>query len=98
MWRGPFRLSTRRALRDAGRYRAGSGGAIGFRGKDMNTVTRTFALGWLLVAIPALASAQMVEKVDKRVLTLSGARTIAAAAEAEATRLKTTGAIAIVDD
>jgi glc operon protein GlcG len=43
-------------------------------------------------------SAQMVEKMDKRVLTLAGARTIAAAAEAEARRLNTTGAIAVVDD
>lgn len=44
------------------------------------------------------ASAQMIEKVDKRVLTLAGARAIAAAAESEAHRLNTTGAIAVVDD
>ena len=53
-----------------------------------------------LFAVPAVASAQsaMVEKVEKRVLTLAGARTVVAAAEAEARRLNTTGAIAVVDD
>jgi glc operon protein GlcG len=48
--------------------------------------------------IPAAASAQMIEKVEKRVLTLSGARAVATAAESEARRLNTTGAIAVVDD
>jgi len=41
---------------------------------------------------------RMYEKVDKHVLTLAGARTVAAAAEAEAKRLNTTGAVAVVDD
>src|SRR5215510_13622426 len=52
----------------------------------------------LLAATATAASAQMIEKMDKRVLTLSGARAIAGAAEAEARRLQTTGAIAVVDD
>lgn len=41
---------------------------------------------------------KMYEKVDKHILTLAGARSVAAAAEAEAKRLNTTGAIAVVDD
>jgi len=40
----------------------------------------------------------MVERIQKPVLTLAGARVVAAAAEAEARRLNTTGAIAVVDD
>jgi glc operon protein GlcG len=56
------------------------------------------ALGSLVAGISSTASAQMVEKMDKRVLTLAGARAIAAAGEAEARRLNTTGAIAVVDD
>jgi glc operon protein GlcG len=61
----------------------------------MNVV---LTVGWLAAGLPATASAQMIEKMDKRVLTLAGARAIAAAAEAEARRLNTTGAIAVVDD
>jgi glc operon protein GlcG len=52
----------------------------------------------LIAGAVSTASAQMVEKMEKRVLTLAGARAIAAAAEAEARRLNTTGAIAVVDD
>jgi glc operon protein GlcG len=52
----------------------------------------------LIAGAGSSASAQMVEKIEKRVLTLAGARAIAAAAEAEARRLSTTGAIAVVDD
>ena len=57
----------------------------------------------LVIAAASVASAQsasapMTEKLEKRVLTLAGAKTIAAAAEAEAQRLNTTGAIAVVDD
>jgi glc operon protein GlcG len=52
----------------------------------------------LIAGAGSSASAQMVEKMEKRVLTLAGARAIAAAAEAEARRLSTTGAIAVVDD
>jgi len=52
----------------------------------------------LIAGAVSSASAQMVEKMEKRVLTLAGARAIAAAAEAEARRLSTTGAIAVVDD
>jgi glc operon protein GlcG len=52
----------------------------------------------MIAGAASTASAQMVEKMEKRVLTLAGARAIAAAAEAEAHRLNTTGAIAVVDD
>jgi glc operon protein GlcG len=58
----------------------------------------------LMVAAPSLVFAQtaaadkMFEKVEKRVLTLAGARIVAAAAETEARRLNTTGAVAVVDD
>ena len=62
----------------------------------MMKVALTAALA--VVGTASTASAQMVEKMDKRVLTLAGARAIAAAAEAEARRLNTTGAIAVVDD
>ncbi len=62
----------------------------------MLNVALTAALAVLATA--STVSAQMVEKMDKRVLTLAGARAIAAAAEAEARRLNTTGAIAVVDD
>lgn len=48
---------------------------------------------------PSLALAQnATATLQKRALTLDGARSIAAAAEAEARRLNTTGAIAIVDE
>lgn len=52
----------------------------------------------LSVTVASASRAQMVEKRDKRVLTLAGARAVAAAAESEARRLNTTGAIAVVDD
>jgi len=57
-------------------------------------------VGSFLVSAPTLGFAQSgpVEKIDKKVLTLAGARTVAAAAEAEAKRLQTTGAVAVVDD
>src|SRR5262245_58276626 len=58
----------------------------------------TLAAGLITGVSVSTVSAQMVEKVDKRVLTLAGARAIAAAAEMEARRLQTTGAIAVVDD
>ena len=69
----------------------------------MLTQTRTFILGSLILTAPALAFAQavpapMIAKVEKHVLTLAGARAVAGAAEAEAHRLNTTGAVAIVDD
>jgi glc operon protein GlcG len=67
------------------------------------TTALTTALTLGLLAIPALSIAQtttapMTKRVDKHVLTLAGAQTVAAAAEAEARRLNTTGAIAVVDD
>ena len=68
-------------------------------------VSRTlFQVGSLLAVTTAIAAAQeaspahTTERIEKRVLTLAGARTVAGAAEAEARRLNTTGAVAIVDD
>jgi len=60
----------------------------------------TAVLVWLTAATTAPAAAQeaATRTVEKRVLTLDGARMVAAAAEAEARRLNTTGAIAVVDD
>lgn len=52
----------------------------------------------LLASTAAFAQSPVSEKIEKRILTLAGARTVAAAAEAEARRLNTTGAIAVVDD
>ena len=62
--------------------------------------TRMALAGALMIATPGLALAQngTMEKVEKRVLTLAGARIVAAAAEMEAKRLNTTGAVAVVDD
>lgn len=58
-----------------------------------------FAAAFALVTSSgASAQTAAVERVQKNVLTLSGARAVAAAAEAEARRLNTTGAIAVVDD
>ena len=60
-----------------------------------------------LFAVSSGASAQtvsgdtssiMVTNIDKRVLTLAGARAVATAAETEVRRLHTTGAVAVVDD
>lgn len=65
------------------------------RNRMMNVV---LAIPLTALATASAASAQMVERIDKRVLTLAGARAIAAAAESEARRLNTTGAIAVVDD
>ena len=65
---------------------------------------KTLLVSALMVAAPSLGFAQtappekMFEKVEKRVLTLAGARIVAAAAETEAKRLNTTGAVAVVDD
>jgi glc operon protein GlcG len=58
----------------------------------MFTRFKTLIATALFTAAPALALAQTatIEKVEKRVLTLSGARIVAAAAEAEAKRLHTT--------
>jgi glc operon protein GlcG len=66
----------------------------------MLTRAKTLLAAALMAAATgfAFAQANTVEKVEKRVLTLSGARIVAAAAEAEAKRLHTTGAVAVVDD
>jgi len=62
--------------------------------------TRTLLLGSLMMLGPhvALAQTDAVANVQKRVLTLAGARIVATAAETEAKRLNTTGAVAVVDD
>src|SRR5262245_31448345 len=72
----------------------------------MYAFAKTFVASSLIVVAPAFALAQtspgendtMVATVEKRVLTLTGARMVAAAAESEARRLNTTGAVAVVDD
>jgi glc operon protein GlcG len=66
----------------------------------MSTFTRTVvaAIGLATTSVPALAQTPMVDRIQKPVLTLAGARAVATAAEAEAKRLNTTGAIAVVDD
>lgn len=66
----------------------------------MSARTPALCLSWLMIVTPGLAFGQSgpVEKVDKRVLTLAGARLVATAAETEAKRPNTTGAIAVVDD
>ena len=62
--------------------------------------TKTILLGSLILLAPRIAPAQTdrVASVQKNVLTLTGARIVATAAETEARRLNTTGAIAVVDD
>lgn len=62
--------------------------------------TKTLLIGSLTVLAPSVALAQTdaVANVQKRVLTLAGARIVATAAETEARRLNTTGAVAVVDD
>jgi glc operon protein GlcG len=62
-------------------------------------ITKTFTLSATLIAVPTLAFAQtMPAPMMAKTLTLAGARAVVAAAEAEARRLNTTGAIAVVDD
>jgi len=46
----------------------------------------------------AFAQEALVEKADKKVLTLAGAKAVAAAAAAEARKANVGGAIAVVDD
>jgi glc operon protein GlcG len=60
-------------------------------------------VGGLLVALTlagasGASAADAPEKADKKILTLAGARTVAAAAEAEAAKGGATPAFAIVDD
>ncbi len=69
----------------------------------MQTLIRTLGLASLVLVAPALGLAQtipapMTTRAEKHVLTLAGARAVAAAAETEARRLNTTGAVAVVDD
>ena len=71
---------------------------------DRNTImfarTKALLIGSLILLGPhvALAQTDALANVQKRVLTLAGARIVATAAETEAKRLNTTGAIAVVDD
>lgn len=51
-----------------------------------------------LIGASAAHAADAPEKADKKILTLAGARTVAAAAEAEASKGGATPAFAIVDD
>jgi glc operon protein GlcG len=62
--------------------------------------TKTLMISSLIVLGPhvALAQTDAVVNVQKRALTLAGARIVATAAETEAKRLNTTGAVAVVDD
>ncbi len=66
----------------------------------MLSMPKTVLATLFLAAAPHLAFAQTSapETAGKRTLTLAGARLIVGAAEAEARRLNTTGAIAVVDD
>ena len=70
----------------------------------MFATVKTLLMSSLMVAAPSLVFAQtapaekMIARVEKTVLTLAGARIVAAAAETEAKRLNTTGAVAVVDD
>jgi uncharacterized protein GlcG (DUF336 family) len=60
---------------------------------------KIFVAGGAIAITQALGLAQSAgDSAQKRVLTLAGARAIASAAESEAKRLNTTGAIAVVDD
>ena len=55
-------------------------------------------LALALAGVSSAFAADALEKADKKVLTLAGARSVAAAAEAEAIKGGATPAIAIVDD
>ena len=58
----------------------------------------TVLLSVALTAVPGVHASDAPEKADKKILTLAGARTVAAAAEAEAAKGGATPAFAIVDD
>jgi glc operon protein GlcG len=66
----------------------------------MLTHAKLLIVAAALVAAHGLAAEQSGagQTTDKKVLTLAGARMVAMAAETEARRLNTTGAIAVVDD
>jgi glc operon protein GlcG len=70
------------------------------RSEIMAAGAKTLLIGSLIMCGPhvALAQTAAVANVQKRVLTLAGARVVANAAETEAKRLHTTGAVAVVDD
>jgi glc operon protein GlcG len=70
------------------------------RNTIMFACTKTLLLGSVMVLGPRIALAQTdaLSNIQKRVLTLAGARIVATAAETEAKRLNTTGAVAVVDD
>ena len=69
-----------------------------FRSVRFHRLTRPAAgalLGVALAAIPGAHPSDAPEKADKKILTLAGARTVAAAAEAEAAKGGATPAFAI---
>lgn len=55
-------------------------------------------LALTLMIAPGVRAADLPEKGEKKILTLAGARAVAAAAEAEAVKIGATPAFAIVDD
>lgn len=55
-------------------------------------------LALTLMIEPGVRAADLPEKGEKKILTLAGARAVAAAAEAEAVKIGATPAFAIVDD
>jgi uncharacterized protein GlcG (DUF336 family) len=83
---------------------SGKGARLISKRNIMFATVKILLVSSLMVAAPSLVFAQtapadkMIERVEKRVLTLAGARIVAAAAETEARRLNTTGAVAVVDD
>ena len=54
--------------------------------------------GFVLAARPAAAEPGMSDRAEKKVLTLAGAKSVAAAVEVEARKKNVGGAVAVVDD
>lgn len=52
----------------------------------------------VLTAVPGVSGADAPDRAEKKILTLAGARAVAAAADAEAAKGGATPAVAIVDD
>jgi glc operon protein GlcG len=65
---------------------------------EKNTMRNAIASGIILAAVAMLPSAAVAQFSQKKVLTLEIARTIVAAAEAEAARNHLAGVVAVVDD
>lgn len=66
--------------------------------RTIKAVTRSIAAVALAAGLTLPAGSTAAQTMDKKTLTLQGARKVAAAAEAEAARVNAGGAIAIVDD